>query len=93
MVWAVGIVTAFLTAVFAFRLIFMTFFGECRADEEVQHHIHESPRVMTIPLVLLAIPSAALGALAGLAAGGGLDPHLPRAGVLRRGARGVRLAR
>ena len=35
-VWAVGIVTAFLTAVFAFRLIFMTFFGECRADEEVQ---------------------------------------------------------
>ena len=64
-VWAVGIVTAFLTAVFAFRLVFMTFFGECRASEESQRHIHESPLVMTLPLVLLAIPSAALGALAG----------------------------
>ena len=64
-VWAVGIVTAFLTAVFAFRLVFMTFFGECRASEEAQRHIHESPLVMTLPLVLLAIPSAALGALAG----------------------------
>jgi len=64
-VWAVGIVTAFLTAVFAFRLIFMTFFGESRASEEVQRHVHESPRVMTIPLVLLAIPSALLGMLVG----------------------------
>ncbi|MFA4964923.1 MAG: NADH-quinone oxidoreductase subunit L [Thermoleophilia bacterium] len=64
-VWAVGILTAFLTAVFAFRLIFMTFFGECRASEEVQHHIHESPKVMTVPLLLLAIPSAVLGAVAG----------------------------
>jgi len=70
-VWAVGIVTAFLTAVFAFRLIFMTFFGECRADAEVQQHIHESPKVMTIPLVLLAIPSAALGALVGWPPEGG----------------------
>ncbi len=70
-VWAVGIVTAFLTAVFAFRLIFMTFFGECRADEEVQQHIHESPKVMTIPLVLLAIPSMALGLLAGFPPEGG----------------------
>jgi NADH-quinone oxidoreductase subunit L len=64
-VWAVGIVTAFLTAVFAFRMMFMTFFGESRADADVQAHIHESPKVMTIPLVLLAIPSAALGALVG----------------------------
>ena len=70
-VWAVGIVTAFLTAVFAFRLIFMTFFGECRAPEEVRRHIHESPKVMTIPLVLLAIPSAALGLLAGWPPDGG----------------------
>ena len=65
-VWAVGIVTAFLTAVFAFRLIFMTFYGECRASEEVQHHIHESSKVMTIPLVLLAIPAALLGLVVGL---------------------------
>src|SRR5674476_637505 len=65
-VWAVGIITAFLTAVFAFRLIFMTFFGECRASEEVRHHIHESAKVMTIPLVLLAIPAALLGLVVGL---------------------------
>jgi NADH-quinone oxidoreductase subunit L len=64
-VWAVGIITAFLTAVFAFRLIFMTFFGESRASAEVQDHIHESPKVMTIPLVLLAIPSALLGLFVG----------------------------
>ena len=65
-VWAVGIITAFLTAVFAFRLIFLTFYGECRASEEVQHHIHESSKVMTIPLVLLAIPAALLGLVIGL---------------------------
>lgn len=64
-VWAVGILTAFLTAVFAFRLIFMTFFGESRASEEVQKHFHESPKIITIPLVLLAIPAALLGIVAG----------------------------
>jgi len=64
-VWVVGIVTAFLTAVFAFRLMFLTFWGENRSPEEVQAHIHESPLVMTLPLVALAIPSALLGALAG----------------------------
>ncbi len=64
-VWLVGIVTAFLTAVFAFRMMFMTFWGESRADAEVQAHIHESPKVMTVPLVLLAIPAAAVGAVVG----------------------------
>jgi len=64
-VWVVGIITAFLTAVFAFRLIFMTFYGESRASEEVRRHIHESPKVMTIPLVLLAIPAALVGLVIG----------------------------
>jgi NADH-quinone oxidoreductase subunit L len=64
-VWVVGIVTAFLTAVFTFRMMFLTFWGESRADEEVQHHIHESPPAMTVPLVLLAIPSATLGLFVG----------------------------
>ena len=40
-----------------FRLLFRTFFGECRASEEVKHHIHESPKVMTIPLMILAVLS------------------------------------
>jgi NADH-quinone oxidoreductase subunit L len=38
-----------------FRLIFMTFFGESRVDPDKEHHIHESPAAMTIPLIVLAI--------------------------------------
>jgi NADH-quinone oxidoreductase subunit L len=40
-----------------FRMFFNTFHGECRASEEVKHHIHESPKVMTIPLMILAVLS------------------------------------
>ena len=65
-VWIVGIVTAFVTGIYMFRLIFMTFFGETRAPAEVQKHIHESPAVMTVPLVILAIPAAFLGLAVGL---------------------------
>ncbi len=49
-----GITAAVLTAFYSGRLIFMTFHGPCRADEHVQSHIHESPKVMTIPLGVLA---------------------------------------
>ncbi len=52
--WIVGYFTAGMTAFYMFRLIFMTFSGESRADHEVQHHIHESPKSMLIPLVILA---------------------------------------
>jgi NADH-quinone oxidoreductase subunit L len=70
-VWAVGIVTAFVTAIYMGRLIFLTFWGENRAAADVQHHIHESAKVMTVPLVLLAIPAALLGAVVGLPPEGG----------------------
>jgi len=50
LLYAFGIVTAFLTAFYAFRLWFMTFHGEYRGHE----HPHESPRVMTAPLMILA---------------------------------------
>jgi NADH-quinone oxidoreductase subunit L len=53
--WLIGVVTAGLTSFYMFRLIFMTFFGDSRVDAEVEHHLHESPPVMTIPLILLAI--------------------------------------
>jgi NADH-quinone oxidoreductase subunit L len=53
--WMVGVITAGLTSFYMFRLIFMTFFGDSRVDSEVEHHIHESPAVMTIPLIALAI--------------------------------------
>ena len=62
-VWAIGIFVAILTAFYMFRLIGLTFWGESRVDKDVEPKIHESPRVMTVPLWLLAIPSAILGIL------------------------------
>jgi len=53
--WAIGFVTAGITAFYMFRLMFLTFFGYSRADDHAQHHIHESPQTMTIPLMILAV--------------------------------------
>ena len=55
--WLIGAATAGMTAFYVFRMFFNTFHGECRASEEVKHHIHESPKVMTIPLMILAVLS------------------------------------
>lgn len=55
--WGMGFVGALLTSFYMFRLLFLTFFGECRADQEVQSHIHESPLSMTGPLMALALLS------------------------------------
>jgi NADH-quinone oxidoreductase subunit L len=59
--WAIGYVTAGMTAFYMFRLMFMTFHGESRVDHEVEHHIHESPKTMLVPLVILAALSFAGG--------------------------------
>ncbi len=56
--WAIGLVTALLTAFYMWRLMNMTFYGKSRVRPEVAAHIHESPASMTVPLVLLAIGSA-----------------------------------
>jgi len=53
--WFLCVITAGLTSFYMFRLIFMTFFGESRVDSEKEHHLHESPAVMAIPLIVLAI--------------------------------------
>ena len=53
--YILGVVVAFLTAFYSCRLLFMTFHGESRADERVMAHVHESPKVMTVPLVLLSV--------------------------------------
>ncbi|MCX6290928.1 MAG: NADH-quinone oxidoreductase subunit L [Bacteroidetes bacterium] len=58
-------VTSVLTAVYMFRLYFMTFFGSFRGTHDQEHHLHESPSVMTMPLIVLAILSA-LGGFLGL---------------------------
>ena len=52
----------FVTALYSFRLIFLVFFGEGRMDAETRSHVHESPKVVTVPLILLAIPSLLAGA-------------------------------
>ena len=51
----------FVTALYTFRAFFMTFHGAERMDEETKHHLHESPWVVTVPLILLAIPSLVVG--------------------------------
>ena len=71
-VWAIGIVVALMTAFYMFRLMGLTFWGESRVDPHVEPNIHESPPVMTWPLILLAIPSAFLGLVLGLPFGAGL---------------------
>jgi NADH-quinone oxidoreductase subunit L len=51
----------FITALYTFRMFFMTFHGKERMDHHTREHLHESPWVVTVPLVLLAIPSALIG--------------------------------
>jgi NADH-quinone oxidoreductase subunit L len=59
--WLIGWLTAGMTAFYMFRLLFLTFFGKSRVDHEVEHHIHESPPSMLIPLVILAVLSVVGG--------------------------------
>ncbi len=59
--WGIGFVTAGMTAFYMFRLVFLTFYGESRVPPEAEHHIHESPRSMTVPLIILALLSVAGG--------------------------------
>src|SRR5436853_1123071 len=59
--FCLGIFTAFLTAFYSWRLLIMTFHGKPRADEETMHHVHESPWVMLIPLIVLAVGAAFAG--------------------------------
>ena len=61
LLWVMGVLTAGLTAFYMFRLLFLVFLGDCRADAETRHHIHESPPTMTVPLVILAMLSVAGG--------------------------------
>ncbi len=61
----IGWVIAFMTAFYTFRMMFMTFHGKPRFDES-GHTPHESPKVMTIPLIALAVPSLVLGLVVGL---------------------------
>ena len=59
--WAIGFLTAGMTAFYMFRQLFMVFHGECRASAHAQAHLHESPPTMTVPLVILAAGSIFAG--------------------------------
>jgi NADH-quinone oxidoreductase subunit L len=62
LLWLVGFATAILTAIYSFRAVFVPFWGQER-DKKLFNHAHESPRVMTVPLIILAIGAALAGYL------------------------------
>jgi NADH-quinone oxidoreductase subunit L len=64
-IWIVGSVAALCTAYYMFRLVFLTFYGSFRGTHEQEHHLHESPATMTVPLIVLAALSLAGGAILG----------------------------
>jgi NADH-quinone oxidoreductase subunit L len=70
--YAVGLITAFLTAFYTFRMMFMTFWGEWRGPAEVWRHVHESAPTMVAPLIVLAVPTVLVGLLLGIPPEGGL---------------------
>ena len=55
--YGIALFTALLTAFYMFRLLFVTFTGKFRGTQEQEHHLHESPALMTVPLIVLAILS------------------------------------
>ncbi|HLH06782.1 MAG TPA: NADH-quinone oxidoreductase subunit L [Terriglobales bacterium] len=67
--WVIGFITAVMTSFYMFRLIYLTFFSQSRMSHEAEHHVHESPKSMTVPLMVLAFCSVFAGYL-------GLPPSL-----------------
>jgi NADH-quinone oxidoreductase subunit L len=63
--WVIGVITAGITAFYMFRLYAMTFLGTFRGTHEQEHHLHESPSAMTIPLIVLAVLSV-IGGFVGI---------------------------
>ncbi|MBX3164566.1 MAG: NADH-quinone oxidoreductase subunit L [Bacteroidetes bacterium] len=63
LLWLVGMLASLLTAFYMFRLLFLTFFGKFRGTHEQEHHLHESPKAMTLPLIILAVLSVIGGVL------------------------------
>lgn len=63
LLWVIGVLGSVMTSFYMFRLLFLTFFGTFRGTHEQEHHLHESPASMTIPLIVLAVLSAIGGAI------------------------------
>ena len=60
-VYVAVLLGVFITALYSFRMYFLVFHGEERMDEHTREHLHETPAVVTVPLILLAIPSVVIG--------------------------------
>jgi NADH-quinone oxidoreductase subunit L len=73
--WVIGSVASIMTAFYMFRLMFLTFFKEFRGTEEQKHHLHESPSLITFPLIVLAT-LAAVGGLISLPTNSWLNAYL-----------------
>jgi NADH-quinone oxidoreductase subunit L len=59
--YVIGVITAMLTSFYMFRMMYLTFWGKFRGTHEQEHHLHESPSSMTIPLIVLAVLSIVAG--------------------------------
>ena len=59
--YVIGVITAMFTSFYMFRMLYLTFYGKFRGTAEQEHHLHESPPSMTIPLIVLAILSVVGG--------------------------------
>jgi NADH-quinone oxidoreductase subunit L len=70
--YVVGVIVAFMTAFYTFRMMYMTFHGKWRGPAEAWHHIHESAATMVAPLVILSVPTVLAGVLLGLPPEGGV---------------------
>jgi NADH-quinone oxidoreductase subunit L len=73
--WIIGSIASIMTAFYMFRLMYLTFFKDFRGTDEQKHHLHESPSLITIPLIILAI-LAAIGGLISLPGNSWLNQYL-----------------
>jgi NADH-quinone oxidoreductase subunit L len=64
-IWLLGLLVDILTSIYAFRLLFVAFYGKSRMSKKAEAQVHESPLIMIVPLVILAVLSA-VGGLIGL---------------------------
>ncbi|HQN96140.1 MAG TPA: proton-conducting transporter membrane subunit, partial [Thermoanaerobaculales bacterium] len=65
LLWVLALAGAFMTAFYMFRAVYMTFHGDFRGGHEIEHHLHESPPSMTLPLIVLGALSVVGGILIG----------------------------
>jgi NADH-quinone oxidoreductase subunit L len=64
--WAVGLLVAFMTAFYTFRMVYLTFHGRWRGPADAWHHVHESAPTIVAPLVILSVPTILVGLLLGI---------------------------